>query len=692
MSAYMPYPGHQPPLPPAPPDDRKAACMCCGNLLKFPSTVTCYRCTVCDTVTDLIPLTFNGPMNDANGMPLTLARVKELCENSDDRHLERVVFQVFSTHALLNLSFRNSEPLSLKNSGVILGDVREALMLICDKGHQMQTALMAAIDRLLRRPGSPMSYLADMPFLLILLENPLNSLSGPGNTDYSYHHGILSRLLGILSCLTNDLHHHMVMWFKQLPYDVFQRRVSLLNYFIAYRLSHVEGARESYPTDWTIKSASRVMALLSAANSQREHALPMAEFYNTLVDYVNLHRDFKIWQGDRTGCYPFLISLGAKMQIMEADAKRQMAERFKEAFFKTALHGLHTDPFLSLHVRRTSLIEDSLNQLQSQHFDLKKKLRIEFVNEAGVDAGGLTKEWFLLLVRDLFDPQYGMFTYDEDSQLCWFNPASFENNEEFRLVGTIVGLAIHNSNILDVHFPPAVYKKLLDYPVSLDDLKTLRPALGRGLESLLSYPGDDVETVFCRDFVAEYEAFGDIIRVPLVPNGDRIPVTNDNRKEYVAKYVDWALNGSVDTQFQAFKLGFGYVCGGNALSLFKPSEIELMVCGGTELDIRGLEGVTEYEGFTPTEPTIRWFWDIVNGFTEDHKRRLLFFVTGTDRIPATGIQGMTFKISCMGEDSEALPISHTCFNQVCIYRYSTQEKLAHKLEQAMTWSSGFHVK
>lgn len=150
-----------------------------------------------------------------------------------------------------------------------------------------------------------------------------------------------------------------------------------------------------------------------------------------------------------------------------------------------------------------------------------------------------------------------------------------------------------------MHFPPACYKKLLDRPCDFEDLKILRPALGRGLQQLLDYTADDVEAVFCRDFVAEYEAFGEMVQVPLVPNGDRIPVTNDNKREFVDRYVSWVFNESIENQFAAFKAGFGYVCGGNALSLFRPSEIELMVCGGTELDIRDLEGVTEYEGYVP---------------------------------------------------------------------------------------------
>ncbi|KAJ3408711.1 putative E3 ubiquitin-protein ligase, partial [Chytridiales sp. JEL 0842] len=486
---------------------------------------------------------------------------------------------------------------------------------------------------------------------MIILENPL-LLNHSNQAEANFHHDILCRIFGLLSCLLNDLHHYVVNWFARLPSDTFQKRVDLVNHFITYRISQKEGMRELYPTDWGIRSASRVMALLFAANGQRQDRLLISDFYNTVVDYVDLIEDYRKWQEERSGSfsfcqYPFLVSLGGKMQIMETDAKRQMTDRFKDAFFRTAIHGLVTDPFLSLHVRRHALIEDSLNQLQSRHIDLKKKLRIEFVNEDGVDAGGLTKEWFLLLVRDLFDPQYGMFTFDEDTLLCWFNPASFENNEEYRLVGTIIGLAIYNSIILDVQFPLGCYRKLLGTPVGLEDLKALHPALGRGLQQLLDYDADDVETVFCRDFVAEYEAWGETVKVNLIPNGDKIPVSKANKRDFVDRYVNWVLNDSIEKQFEAFKEGFYHVCGGNALSLFRPEEIELVVRGGTELDIKSLESVTEYEGFLATEPIVRHFWEIFYGYSAEQKRKLLLFITGTDRIPATGIQNMAFKISCL---------------------------------------------
>ncbi|KAJ3391176.1 60S ribosomal protein L3 [Entophlyctis sp. JEL0112] len=599
---------------------------------------------------------------------------------------EKVVQESFMLHRTLNASF-----CSLAERSRFVDRLVITSSLTRVKSPKLIGSMMLSIDRLLRRPGRRFFTPWDIRFLLILLENPILSYHQTP-IETKFHHEVLARLFGLLSSLSNELHHFVMNWFADLTFDRFQRRVDLVNSFITYRISQKEGMFDRYMMDWGIKSAARVMALLFAANAQRTEKLMISDFYNTVIDYLDLIRDYSKWQEERSGAfsfcqYPFLVSLGGKMQIMETDAKRQMTNRFKEALYRTAIQGLITDPFLTLHIRRNNLIADSLNQLQSRHIDLKKKLCIEFVGEPGVDAGGLTKEWFLLLVRHLFDSQYGMFTFDEDSQLCWMNPASLENVEEFRLVGIVIGLAIYNSTILDVQFPPAIYKKLLGLPVGFQDIQPLHPTLYRGLVQLLEYEEDDVETVFCRDFVAEYEAFGSKVRVPLVANGEKIPVTKANKHEFVERFVNWMLVDSVSRQFDAFRDGFYHVCGGNALSLFRPEEIEMIVQGGTELDTLILESVTEYDGFSADDSTVRDFWSIFSGYSLEMKRKLLMFITGTDRIPATGIQNMVFKISALGEDSELLPIAHTCFNQICIPRYSSREKLENKLYAAVNWSA-----
>jgi hypothetical protein len=110
--------------------------------------------------------------------------------------------------------------------------------------------------------------------------------------------------------------------------------------------------------------------------------------------------------------------------------------------------------------------------------DLKKQLKIQFVGEEAVDEGGVQKEFFQLVVREIFDPKYAIFQRYDDSNLYWFafNP-SVDNVtlEELRLVGRLIGLAIYNSVLMDIHFPVALYRKLMDYSVDLDDLTVLDP-------------------------------------------------------------------------------------------------------------------------------------------------------------------------------------------------------------------------
>ncbi len=54
-----------------------------------------------------------------------------------------------------------------------------------------------------------------------------------------------------------------------------------------------------------------------------------------------------------------------------------------------------------------------------------------------------------------------MFKYMENTRTFWFSHLSIELETEYKLVGSVLGLAIYNGVILDLHFPPVVYKKLL---------------------------------------------------------------------------------------------------------------------------------------------------------------------------------------------------------------------------------------
>lgn len=68
-----------------------------------------------------------------------------------------------------------------------------------------------------------------------------------------------------------------------------------------------------------------------------------------------------------------------------------------------------------------------------------------------------------------------MFVFDEDTQQHWFNIGSFESDNQYRLIGLLLGLAIYNNIILDIRFPMVVYRKLIGCPTHFQDLYSSHP-------------------------------------------------------------------------------------------------------------------------------------------------------------------------------------------------------------------------
>ncbi|XP_076315726.1 putative E3 ubiquitin-protein ligase HECTD2 [Tachypleus tridentatus] len=404
--------------------------------------------------------------------------------------------------------------------------------------------------------------------------------------------------------------------------------------------------------------------------------------------------------------YPFILSIVAKKTILQRDSEQQMILNARRSLLSRTLLQQAADIdvfFLNLNVRRSHLVSDSLNEVARKQSDLKKKLKVTFVGEPGLDMGGLTKEWFLLLIKQIFDIDYGMFVYHKKARCYWFSTAQMGNLREYNLIGVLMGLAVYNSTILDLHFPTACYKKLLSPPVvpkdlnhaevglcnfSMDDFAEVMPDVAIGLKELLAYEGN-VEEDFCMNFQVSVEEFGEVKTHVLKPDGENIPVTNENREEYVQLYKDLILNKAIYKPFKAFYLGFHSVCASNALIMLRPEEVEMLVCGSPTLDMEELRKVTEYDGFQEDEPIIKEFWEVVKDYNQDLQKQFLRFTTGSDRVPVGGMGEMSFKISALNHNTEMLPISHTCFNQLVLPRYKSKDILKEKLTIAISNAEGF---
>ncbi|XP_026528408.1 probable E3 ubiquitin-protein ligase HERC3 [Notechis scutatus] len=354
---------------------------------------------------------------------------------------------------------------------------------------------------------------------------------------------------------------------------------------------------------------------------------------------------------------------------------------------------LARSPFLVLHVRRSNLVGDALRELSiHSDVDLKKPLKVIFDGEEAVDAGGVTKEFFLLLLKELLNPIYGMFTCYSDSNLLWFSDTCFVEHNWFHLIGIICGLAIYNFTVVDLHFPLALYKKLLNVTPGLDDLKELSPLEGRSLQELLDYPGEDIEETFCLSFTICKESYGVVEQKNLVPDGDKIPVQNNNREEFVDAYVNYVFNVSVHEWYTAFSSGFLKVCGGKVLELFQPTELRAMIMGSSKYNWKDLEESTSYKGdYSATHPTIQMFWETFHEFPLEKKKRFLLFLTGSDRIPIYGMSSLRMIIQSTSSDERYLPVAHTCYNLLDLPKYSSKETLSTRLTQAIDHYEGFSL-
>ncbi|KAJ2520542.1 hypothetical protein H4217_001978 [Coemansia sp. RSA 1939] len=440
---------------------------------------------------------------------------------------------------------------------------------------------------------------------------------------------------------------------------------------------------------------AQCLALMNSYNTTHG-IVPHSAFYN---DAVNEHIDtkeevprFRMPKGVSFCNYPFLLSPTTKSEVIRIESMIHMRTELQDSFFRAMFSGV-TCPYLVLEVRRESLVRDTLYQLDlKMSQDLRKQLKVRFVGEEGVDEGGVQKEFFQLIVRDVFSSKYGIFKANNESQYYWFlSQASPTKDmlEEIWLTGQLIGLAVYNGVILDIHLPPVMYKKLLGVSATTEDLREIDPELYHGLTQLRRMSDDELSFLE-RSFEIEYDDLGRLRTHELIPDGASTILDAANRELFIDRYVDFVLNKSCAKQFAEFKAGFDRICGSSYVRYMQPQELELLVCGCSDLDFGALESSTVYDGgYSRTTKVIEYFWQVVGEFGDDLKRKLLFFATSSDRVPIGGLSKLQFVIAKNGGDSDRLPTSHTCFNVLLLPEYSSLEKLRERLLTAIHNSEGF---
>ncbi|KAI0061554.1 HECT-domain-containing protein [Artomyces pyxidatus] len=350
-------------------------------------------------------------------------------------------------------------------------------------------------------------------------------------------------------------------------------------------------------------------------------------------------------------------------------------------------------------VRRGHVAEDGFDKLGDA--DLRMPIEIRFIDafgepEAGIDGGGVFKEFLTELCKEVFDTDRGLWLANKNNEI-YPNPGAYATEPHslnwYRFIGRILGKALYEGILVDVVFAGFFLARWLGKQSFLDDLRSLDPELYNGLLFLKHYPGDPEELSL--NFTVADEEFGVAKTIDLIPNGSNVTVTRTNKLEYITRVSHYRLNRQIKRQSAAFFEGLSDIIDPKWLRMFNQQELQILLGGvDTPVNLEELRRYTQYGGlYNANHPTIVAFWNVVNTFDAEQRRALLRFVTSVGRPPLLGFKELYphFSIRDAAGAPERLPTSSTCVNLLKLPRYESEKLLREKVLQAITSGAGFDL-
>ncbi|XP_063777972.1 ubiquitin-protein ligase E3C [Pseudophryne corroboree] len=365
-------------------------------------------------------------------------------------------------------------------------------------------------------------------------------------------------------------------------------------------------------------------------------------------------------------------------------------------------------PFLdgiNVTIRRNYIYEDAYDKLSPENEpDLKKRIRVHLLNthgldEAGIDGGGIFREFLNELLKSGFNPNQGFFKTTNEG-LLYPNPAarmlvgdSFARHYYF--LGRMLGKALYENMLVELPFASFFLSKLLGTSADVDihHLASLDPEMYKNLLFLKSYEGDVEELGL--NFTVVNNDLGEAQVVELKLGGKDIPVTSSNRIAYIHLVADYRLNKQIRQHCLAFRQGLANVVNLECLRMFDQQEIQVLISGAqVPICLDDLKSFTNYSGgYTADHAVIKIFWRVVENFTDEEKRKLLKFVTSCSRPPLLGFKELypAFCIHNGGSDLERLPTASTCMNLLKLPEFYDENLMRSKLLYAIECAAGFEL-
>lgn len=355
----------------------------------------------------------------------------------------------------------------------------------------------------------------------------------------------------------------------------------------------------------------------------------------------------------------------------------------------------HSEGRVELRVRRSDCYAGALKAYKKLS---RKAWRmgwfVRFHGEAGLDAGGLSREFWRLTLARAFSEDAGLFARTADGTydcVDAFEEEIADKLPEYRFVGRSLAKLLfdNHSGCLEAPLNVKILKLLVGEPIVFDDLQLVDEQLWLSLTKLeaLAMNNPDRLADLCLTFsVDRLSALtGSARAVDLVDGGADLAVDGDNMDRFLEARMREAIFEKHRSQLLALLAGFYDICPPAVVLLLTARELELALNGELQIDIEDWKRHTAYHGAFEAEqdrhPVCKAFWDTVQSWDDEHRTRLLQWAIGTARLPLGGFANLQqrdgvsrrFTLTSVALESAIYPRSHTCFNRIDLPLYANPD-------------------
>ncbi|WUR03681.1 E3 ubiquitin-protein ligase [Vairimorpha necatrix] len=351
---------------------------------------------------------------------------------------------------------------------------------------------------------------------------------------------------------------------------------------------------------------------------------------------------------------------------------------------------------VSMHIDRKNLLYSAMAILWVIEvlFDQNHQLMVNYIGEPGIDAGGLTRDFFTLVIPEIFNNENEFF-YSPSGDTSKLIPAqnknnmnTFKRNLAYETLGKLIGLILKKKITADVRFDQIVWKKILEIPLEMGDYGNVDPFY---YNSLIQLKNDKI-LLESLDLRFENEEGEELIK-----HGKKLKVQQSNIEDYISETLKNKYDKKISEQCEYIKKGLYKIVPKENVKKMSPETLQNLIYGEPEIDVEDWKNNTIYDGrYDPKSKEVKWFWEVVGNYSQEKRSKLLYFCTGSCRPPIGGFKYLKKKdevylfhiLDVDSDNDKQIPSTNTCSNNFKLPRYSTKGILEKKLDTALEFSDG----